>query len=57
MTELTLTSGGRVTLTQDLLEHLGVGPGDQLDLELLPNGQVALTAGARTIEPSDATEG
>jgi len=37
MTTLTVTAKGQVTLRKDLLEHLGVGPGDKIKL-IQPNG-------------------
>jgi bifunctional DNA-binding transcriptional regulator/antitoxin component of YhaV-PrlF toxin-antitoxin module len=48
MWTLTVRSRGRITLPKDLLQHLGVGPGDEIEFELLPNGQGALMWGKRT---------
>lgn len=46
--ELTVTAKGQVTLRQAVLDHLGVKPGERVDLELLPNGRAELRqAGAR----------
>lgn len=42
MTTLTITSKGQVTLKKDLLAHLGVGPGEKIEVELLPGGRAAL---------------
>lgn len=47
MTTLTVTAKGQITLKQDLLEHLGVGPGQKIDVEPLPNGRVVVKAAAR----------
>jgi AbrB family looped-hinge helix DNA binding protein len=45
MWTLTVRSRGRITLPKDLLEHLGVGPGDEIEFELLPDAQAALMWG------------
>jgi AbrB family looped-hinge helix DNA binding protein len=45
MWRLTVRSRGRITLPKDLLQHLGVGPGDEIEFELLPDGQSALIRG------------
>lgn len=46
--ELTVTAKGQVTLRQAVLDHLGVKPGERVDLELLPDGRAELRqAGAR----------
>ncbi|MDR0366815.1 MAG: AbrB/MazE/SpoVT family DNA-binding domain-containing protein [Bifidobacteriaceae bacterium] len=42
MTILTVTAKGQITLRQSVLRHLGVGPGDKLDVELMPDGQAIL---------------
>jgi antitoxin component of MazEF toxin-antitoxin module len=44
MPTLTITSRGQVTLKKDVLQHLHLGPGDHVDIELLPNGEVRLGA-------------
>ena len=44
MTTLTVTAKGQVTLRKDLLEHLGVGPGDKIDVDMLPDGRIAVKA-------------
>jgi AbrB family looped-hinge helix DNA binding protein len=33
---LTITTKGQITLRKEVLEHLGVGPGDQVEVDLLP---------------------
>lgn len=48
MWTLTVRSRGRITLPKDLLQHLGIGPGDEIEFELLPNSQGALMWGTRT---------
>ncbi|PPQ36903.1 AbrB/MazE/SpoVT family DNA-binding domain-containing protein [Rhodopila globiformis] len=44
MTTLTVTERGQVTLRKEVLRHLGIRPGDKIELELLPGGQVGLRA-------------
>ncbi|HYC04117.1 MAG TPA: AbrB/MazE/SpoVT family DNA-binding domain-containing protein [Azospirillaceae bacterium] len=39
-TMLTVTAKGQVTLRKEVLEHLGVSPGDKLVVELMPDGKV-----------------
>jgi len=48
MTTLRITSKGQVTLKKDVLRHMGVGPGDRVQVELLPTGKVNLAPAART---------
>lgn len=40
MGTLTVTAKGQVTLKKDLLEHLGVRPGDKIDVRKLPGGRI-----------------
>lgn len=44
MAFLTVTAKGQVTLKRELLEHLGVLPGQQVDFEKLPGGEVRVRA-------------
>lgn len=44
MTTLTVTARGQVTLGKDVLHHLGITPGEQIELDKLPDGRVALRA-------------
>ena len=44
MTTLTVTARGQVTLRKDLLQHLGIRPGDKIRLDLLPGGRAELKA-------------
>ena len=39
MTVLTVTSRGQVTFRRDVLLHLGIKPGDKIELDLLPDGR------------------
>jgi antitoxin PrlF len=42
MRNLQVTTRGRITLTADLLLHLGVLPGEKLVVSELPNGRIEL---------------
>jgi AbrB family looped-hinge helix DNA binding protein len=44
MGTLTITAKGQVTLRKDLLEHLGIGPGQQISVEKLPDGKIEVSA-------------
>jgi len=44
MTTLTITAKGQVTLKQDLLKHLGVGPGEKIEANKLPDGRIVVKA-------------
>jgi bifunctional DNA-binding transcriptional regulator/antitoxin component of YhaV-PrlF toxin-antitoxin module len=44
MSTLTVTAKGQVTFRKDVLQHLGVQPGEKIELHKLPGGKVALTA-------------
>ncbi|MEO1003763.1 MAG: AbrB/MazE/SpoVT family DNA-binding domain-containing protein [Cyanobacteria bacterium J06638_7] len=41
---LTVTRKGQVTLRKELLAHLGVQPGQRIDVEALPGGRLELHA-------------
>ncbi len=41
-TTLTVTAKGQVTLRKEVLQHLGVGPGQQVEVDLLPNGRIEI---------------
>ena len=47
MTTLTITTKGQVTLKRDLLKHLGVGPGEKIEVDKLPDGQIVVRAAAQ----------
>jgi AbrB family looped-hinge helix DNA binding protein len=47
MTSLTVTSRGQVTFRKDVLRHLGVRPGDRIELDKLPDGRILLRASPR----------
>lgn len=44
MTTLTITSQGQITLPKEILTHLGVQPGDKVELTLLPGGRAEIVA-------------
>lgn len=37
---LTVTAKGQITLRKEVLEHLGVRPGDKVDIDLLKDGRM-----------------
>ena len=39
MAILTVTARGQVTFRKDVLRHLGVKPGEKIELELVPGGK------------------
>ncbi len=43
MTVLTVTARGQVTLRRDVLAHLGIKPGDKIEIDLLPGGRAQLS--------------
>ena len=44
MTIMTVTAKGQVTLRKDLLQHLGIQPGEKIDVEKLPDGRIEVRA-------------
>ena len=44
MTTLTVTARGQVTFRKDVLQHLGIRPGEKIELDLLPDGRGLLKA-------------
>lgn len=44
MASLAVTVKGQVTLKRDLLQHLGIKPGERVELEKLPGGELRLRA-------------
>jgi AbrB family looped-hinge helix DNA binding protein len=41
---LTVTAKGQVTLRKEVLQHLGIEPGDRLEVDLLPEGRLQVRA-------------
>ena len=44
MATLTVTERGQVTFRKEILQHLGIKPGEKIELDLLPDGRAALRA-------------
>ena len=44
MSELKVTAKGQVTLRKDLLEHLGIGPGDRIQVDKLAGSRLQIRA-------------
>ena len=44
MSTLTVTARGQVTFRREVLRHLGIRPGEKIELEMLPDGRVTLAA-------------
>jgi len=44
MTSVTISSRGQITLSKELLDHLGLTPGDKVEVTKLPNGKLHLSA-------------
>lgn len=53
MSTLTVTAKGQVTLRKDVLEHLGVHPGEKITVNKLPDGRVEVKAAQPTGKISD----
>ena len=48
MATLTVTVRGQVTFRKDVLQHLGIRPGEKIELDLLPDGRCVLKAARQT---------
>jgi bifunctional DNA-binding transcriptional regulator/antitoxin component of YhaV-PrlF toxin-antitoxin module len=48
MTTLTVTARGQVTFRKDVLQHLGIKPGDQIDFDKLPGGELRVRVAHKT---------
>lgn len=53
MPSLAITMKGQVTLKRDLLQHLGVKPGERIEFEKLPGGELR----ARASRPAGTIKG
>jgi bifunctional DNA-binding transcriptional regulator/antitoxin component of YhaV-PrlF toxin-antitoxin module len=53
MAILTITAKGQVTYKKDVLQHLGIKPGDKIELDLLPDGRGTLQAARLTGQIND----
>ena len=47
MPTLTVTSRGQVTFRKDVLQHLGIQPGQRISVEKLPGGKIEVKAEER----------
>jgi len=45
---LTVTARGQVTFRKKVLEHLGIKPGEKIELDLLPDGRGMIRAAKRS---------
>lgn len=48
MATLTVTAKGQVTFKKEVLQHLGIKPGEKIELDLLPDGRGLLKAAQPT---------
>lgn len=48
MAILTVTARGQVTIRKEVLQHLGIKPGEKIELDLLPGGRGLLKAARPT---------
>ncbi len=48
MTSLAVTMKGQITLKRELLQHLGVKPGERIDFDKLPGGELRVKAARPT---------
>ncbi len=48
MASLAVTVKGQVTLKRDLLKHLGIEPGERIEFEKLPGGELRIRAARPT---------
>lgn len=52
MASLMVTMKGQVTLKRDLLQHLGIKPGERVDFDKMPGGELRV----RAARPAGAIE-
>lgn len=48
MTSLSVSQKGQVTLKRDLLQHLGVKPGERIEFDKMPGGELRVKAARPT---------
>ena len=48
MTTLSVTARGQVTFRKKVLQHLGIKPGEKIELDLLPDGRGMIRSARRT---------
>jgi len=54
MATLTVTARGQVTFRKDVLRHLGVKPGEKIEIELVPGNKGIVTPARKTGRIEDA---
>jgi hypothetical protein len=54
MSTLTITAKGQITLSEDVLKHLGVHPGETITVGKLPEGRIEMRATRPKGKISDA---
>jgi bifunctional DNA-binding transcriptional regulator/antitoxin component of YhaV-PrlF toxin-antitoxin module len=54
MSTLTITAKGQVTFRKELLQHLGVRPGEKLAVQKLPDGRIEVKAARPSGQISEA---
>jgi hypothetical protein len=54
MSTLTITAKAQITLGKDLIEHLGVYPGQKITVDKLPGGRIEVKAARPVGQISDA---
>ena len=60
MATLTVTARGQVTFRKEVLQHLGIKPGEKIELDLVPDGRGILKAArpaARSVASSACLPG
>ncbi len=50
MASLTVTMKGQVTLKRELLQHLGIKPGERVEFDKLPGGELRVRAARPAVE-------
>ncbi len=53
MSTLTVTAKGQITLRKELLNHLGIQPGEKITVDRLPDGRIEMKAARPTGKISD----
>ena len=48
MATITATTRGQVTLRKEYLHHLGIRPGEKMEIEMLPGGKLMIQAVSQT---------
>jgi antitoxin PrlF len=53
MATLTVTSRGQVTFRKDLLQHLGIQPGDKIEVDMVAGRRIEVQAARRKTKTID----